>query len=162
MLRALVDARRIVALAVAGAVGIWGLSAYPFVPDNAFLGLIAAMPSEAQGLAEEAAVLERRVKAVFVFKFAAFVEWPTPVLAEADTIQIAVMGEQAIVQDYLRDGAHLYEWIDRNYVRSLLAEHFEHRADHGQRLWLLLTIELWLRSLRTSRSAAPLDSAAMR
>ena len=40
MLRALVDARRIVALAVAGAVGIWGLSAYPFVPDNAFLGLI--------------------------------------------------------------------------------------------------------------------------
>ncbi len=40
MLRALVDARRIVALAVAGAVGAWGLSAYPFVPDNAFLGLI--------------------------------------------------------------------------------------------------------------------------
>lgn len=40
MLRALVDARRIVALAVAGAVGIWGLSAYPFVADNAFLGLI--------------------------------------------------------------------------------------------------------------------------
>lgn len=69
---------------------------------------------------------------------------------------------RSYVQDYLRDGAHLYEWIDRNYVRSLLAEHFEHRADHGQRLWLLLTIELWLRSLRTSRSAAPLDSAAMR
>ena len=40
MLRALVDGRRIVALAVAGAVGIWGLSAYPFVADNAFLGLI--------------------------------------------------------------------------------------------------------------------------
>lgn len=40
MLRALVDARRIIALAIAGAVGVWGLSAYPFVPDNAFLGLI--------------------------------------------------------------------------------------------------------------------------
>ena len=40
MLRALVDARRIVALAVTGAVGVWGLSAYPFVADNAFLGLI--------------------------------------------------------------------------------------------------------------------------
>ena len=40
MLRALVDARRIVALAVAGAVGLWGLSAYPFVHDNPFLGLI--------------------------------------------------------------------------------------------------------------------------
>ena len=40
MLRALVYARRIVALAVAGAVGIWGLSVYPFAPDNAFLGLI--------------------------------------------------------------------------------------------------------------------------
>ncbi len=25
---------------MAGAVGLWGLSAYPFVADNAFLGLI--------------------------------------------------------------------------------------------------------------------------
>lgn len=41
MLRAVVDARRIVALTAAGAVGVWGLSAYPFVHDNAFLGLIA-------------------------------------------------------------------------------------------------------------------------
>ena len=40
MLRVFVDARRIVALTVAGAVGMWGLSTYPFVPDNAFLGLI--------------------------------------------------------------------------------------------------------------------------
>ena len=30
------------ALAVAGAVGVWGLSAYPFVHDNPFLGLIDA------------------------------------------------------------------------------------------------------------------------
>jgi len=40
MLRVVVVARRIVALAAAGAAGVWGLSEYPFVRDNAFLGLI--------------------------------------------------------------------------------------------------------------------------
>ena len=50
MLRALVDARRLVALAVAGAVGMWGLSTYPFVADNAFLGLIDVRAPRVFGL----------------------------------------------------------------------------------------------------------------
>ena len=41
MLRTLVDARRVVALGVAGCVGAWGLSMYPFSTQDPFLGLIA-------------------------------------------------------------------------------------------------------------------------
>jgi hypothetical protein len=41
MLRTIVDARRVVALGVAGGVGAWGLSAYPFSTQDPFLGLIA-------------------------------------------------------------------------------------------------------------------------
>ncbi len=41
MLRALVEARRIVALGVAAVVGAWGLSTYPFTTADPFLGLIA-------------------------------------------------------------------------------------------------------------------------
>jgi hypothetical protein len=64
------------------------------------LGMMAAAPSIAQVSGDEVAVLERRVKAVFVFKFAAFVDWPLEVLAETGAaIQIAVMGEEAVVQD---------------------------------------------------------------
>ncbi len=52
MLRTLVDARRVVALAVAGCVGAWGLSTYPFSTQNPFLGLIALeAPGVCRGLA---------------------------------------------------------------------------------------------------------------
>ena len=40
MLRTLVEARALVALAMAGGVGVWGLRAYPVSHDNVFLGLI--------------------------------------------------------------------------------------------------------------------------
>jgi len=33
-------------------------------------------------------------------------------------------------------------------VRTLVAEHERGWADHGQRLWTLLTLELWLRKHR--------------
>lgn len=42
MLRAIVGARRPVALAAAASVGTWGLSIYPLSRDDVFLGLIAA------------------------------------------------------------------------------------------------------------------------
>jgi hypothetical protein len=62
---------------------------------------VATTPSVAQP-ADEGSVLERRVKAAFVFKFAAFVEWPPTALPADDApIWIAVMGGEAMVQDLL-------------------------------------------------------------
>jgi asparagine synthase (glutamine-hydrolysing) len=55
------------------------------------------------------------------------------------------------LRDYLHDhlgpGARLDEYLDRGAVSRLLDEHARGAADHGQRLWALLTLEIWLRSL---------------
>jgi asparagine synthase (glutamine-hydrolysing) len=48
------------------------------------------------------------------------------------------------IHDRLGAGARCYEWLDRDYVQKLLHEHDQGRADHGQKLWLLLTLEVWL------------------
>ena len=40
MLRKIVEARGVVALAMSGGVGLWGLRAYPISRDDVFLGLI--------------------------------------------------------------------------------------------------------------------------
>src|SRR5690349_24570318 len=40
MLRRIVEARGVMALAMSGAVGLWGLRAYPISRDDVFLGLI--------------------------------------------------------------------------------------------------------------------------
>ena len=49
------------------------------------------------------------------------------------------------VHDMLGDDARLSEWFQPGYVRALLDAHDANEADHGLRLWLLLTIEVWLR-----------------
>ncbi len=54
---------------------------------------------------------------------------------------------KSYVQDRFAEG-ELYDYLDRGAVQALLADHFAGRADHGQRLWLLLTLEIWLRGLR--------------
>ena len=57
--------------------------------------------------------------------------------------------------DHLGRGAALDQYLDAAYVERLLNEHFAGRADHGGRLWLLLTLEVWLRSLgRAARARA--------
>jgi asparagine synthase (glutamine-hydrolysing) len=66
--------------------------------------------------------------------------------------------------DHLSATALLYGLVDRPFVERLLDEHLKMRADHGHRLWLLLTLELWLRSLSRARSpgsrpAAPATGA---
>jgi asparagine synthase (glutamine-hydrolysing) len=52
------------------------------------------------------------------------------------------------LRGYIRDrfgpSARCYEWLNREYVEKLLHEHDQGRADHGQKLWLLLTLEIWL------------------
>ncbi len=49
------------------------------------------------------------------------------------------------LQDVLGPTARLYQYLDRTRVRAIIDEHMSERADHGQRLWALLTLELWLR-----------------
>ncbi|HWE26743.1 MAG TPA: asparagine synthase (glutamine-hydrolyzing), partial [Polyangia bacterium] len=57
------------------------------------------------------------------------------------------------LQDQLCDGAALYDYVDRRFVHALVDEHLGGRADHGHRLWLLLTLEVWLRRLRQRQVA---------
>lgn len=50
--------------------------------------------------------------------------------------------------DHLAPSAQMYQYIDRTRVDALVRDHLSNRADHGHRLWLLLTLEVWLRSLK--------------
>ncbi|MDP1571645.1 MAG: asparagine synthase (glutamine-hydrolyzing) [Vicinamibacterales bacterium] len=59
--------------------------------------------------------------------------------------------------DYVRDtllapSAHLRAYVSQDYVRRLVDEHAARRANHGHRLWTLLTFERWLHLLPTWRS----------
>jgi asparagine synthase (glutamine-hydrolysing) len=59
------------------------------------------------------------------------------------------------LHDYLDAGAQLYTLLDRTAVQRLLSGHANGRADHGQRLWVLLTLEIWLRCLKQPAAGAP-------
>jgi asparagine synthase (glutamine-hydrolysing) len=64
---------------------------------------------------------------------------------------------RADLRDYLHDhlgaGARMHRWLDAAATRVLLDEHQSGRADHGQKLWALLTLELWLRADERARLA---------
>ncbi len=56
------------------------------------------------------------------------------------------------LREYLQDvllarDARLRGYVDQEYVRLLHAEHLRGRHDHANRLWTLLTFEVWLRNL---------------
>ncbi len=53
----------------------------------------------------------------------------------------------------LAPDARLRRYVDQGYVRRLWQEHGSGHSDHADRLWTLLTFELWLRNL--SLRAAP-------
>jgi asparagine synthase (glutamine-hydrolysing) len=59
--------------------------------------------------------------------------------------------------DHLGDAARLWQWLDRAAVQRILDEHQRGARDHGQKLWALLTLEIWLRQLAAD---ARLDAAA--
>jgi asparagine synthase (glutamine-hydrolysing) len=64
-------------------------------------------------------------------------------------------GLKEYLHDHLdRSGARIFEYVDRPAVQRCLADHQGRVADHGQRLWVLLTLELWLRSLGAPRPVA--------
>ena len=50
------------------------------------------------------------------------------------------------LHDYLGSGARLRQWLDADAVATLVREHDAKIADHSQKLWLLLTLEIWLRA----------------
>lgn len=53
------------------------------------------------------------------------------------------------MSDTLSGRARIFDYLEPAYVSRVVAEHHEGRVDHGQKLWLLLTLEIWLRSLST-------------
>jgi asparagine synthase (glutamine-hydrolysing) len=61
---------------------------------------------------------------------------------------------RSYLRDQLAPGARLFDYVRQPYVARLLAEHESGRADHGQRLWLLLTLQVWLTQLTRQSSLA--------
>jgi asparagine synthase (glutamine-hydrolysing) len=53
-----------------------------------------------------------------------------------------------MLRDLLLDHPRLGTWIRVDEVRAMVADHIDSRADHGHRLWALLTLEQWLRQHR--------------
>ncbi|MBI3011122.1 MAG: asparagine synthase (glutamine-hydrolyzing) [Candidatus Omnitrophica bacterium] len=56
------------------------------------------------------------------------------------------------LREYLHDAllapsARLRRYVDQAYVRELVQHHLSGRADYSDRLWTLLTFEMWLRNL---------------
>jgi asparagine synthase (glutamine-hydrolysing) len=50
-----------------------------------------------------------------------------------------------MAEDTLLSAPRLGRWLRRDGLEALLRAHARGRADHGHRLWTLLTLELWLR-----------------
>ncbi len=46
------------------------------------------------------------------------------------------------------DTSEVYNYLNREAVNRLYEEHQKGMADHGLKLWLILTLELWLRTLK--------------
>ncbi|MCU1282546.1 MAG: Asparagine synthetase, partial [bacterium] len=59
------------------------------------------------------------------------------------------------LHDYLGSGARLRRFIDGDAVAALLREHDARIADHSQKLWLLLTLEVWLRACERAAQVQP-------
>lgn len=62
--------------------------------------LLAGWPLLAAPAEDEPTVLERRVKAAFVFKFTGYIEWPNEAFLQADTpVTIAVAGDDELAAE---------------------------------------------------------------
>jgi len=57
------------------------------------------------------------------------------------------------LRDYLYDmllasDSKLKDYLNDTYIKLLVQEHMQGQRDHGQRLWAILTLEVWLRTLQ--------------
>jgi asparagine synthase (glutamine-hydrolysing) len=57
-----------------------------------------------------------------------------------------------VESELVRDG-----YLRAERVRQLVSEHLEGRRDHGNRIWLILTAEVWYRHFIGGRSAEDLE-----
>jgi asparagine synthase (glutamine-hydrolysing) len=63
------------------------------------------------------------------------------------------------LEDHLRNpAAAMYQYLRPDFIAKLLDEHFAEKSDHGHQIWLLLTLEIWLRDL--AAGSAPASSAS--
>jgi len=53
------------------------------------------------------------------------------------------------LRDATAPSSPIYDYCDRSFVSRLVADHLSGKADHGHRLWLLLTFAIWLRQPRS-------------
>jgi asparagine synthase (glutamine-hydrolysing) len=53
---------------------------------------------------------------------------------------------RSYIADLLAPGARCYAYLNQGAVRAQLERHWRGDADLGLRLWLLVTLELWLRT----------------
>ena len=53
-----------------------------------------------------------------------------------------------MAEDTLLAAPRVGRWLRRDGLETLLREHARGAADHGHKLWTLLTLELWLRKHR--------------
>jgi asparagine synthase (glutamine-hydrolysing) len=65
---------------------------------------------------------------------------------------------RADLRDYVRDTllsptARSHEYVRKAYVQQLIDQHHTRQANHGHRLWTLLTLERWLQLLPGWKSA---------
>jgi asparagine synthase (glutamine-hydrolysing) len=58
-----------------------------------------------------------------------------------------------VESELARDG-----YLRKERVQELVKEHLEGRRDHGNRIWLLLTAEIWYRHFVGGRSASDLEA----
>jgi hypothetical protein len=67
---------------------------------TACLAFAAGSPPSNASAADDAAALEHRVKAAFLYQFAGYVEWPTHSFSQADTpVTIAVLGADPLATE---------------------------------------------------------------
>ncbi len=65
-----------------------------------WLAWLPVLPMAASAQQGDAATLERRVKAAFLYKFVGYIAWPESALAQPDTpVVIAVMGDDALAAE---------------------------------------------------------------
>jgi asparagine synthase (glutamine-hydrolysing) len=63
--------------------------------------------------------------------------------------------------EVLSRSGRVAEVLERSELQRLWSDHQDGRADHGARLWTLLTLERWLRDLRAGQPLREPTDAAM-
>ena len=122
-----------------------GLEARSPLLDRALMEYVAALPDDFK---------RRGGRSKIVFKKAVAPLLPPGILRRPKhgfgvPLGAWFRGElRPMAEDTLRASPRLGRWLRKDGLETLLGEHAAGHADHGHRLWTLLTLELWLRKHR--------------